>query len=93
MKAALIEFHFYEERRVRLKLPKLEKLKAHIARDHHLNPSSISLDLHTGLAFVVNLADLLVGDVRAACLGGDFRLPFLGGDLTFFFNVSSDDSS
>ena len=40
MKAALIEFHFYEERRVRLKLPKLEKSKAQIARDHHLNPST-----------------------------------------------------
>ena len=62
MKVALIEFHFYEERRVRLKLPKLEKSKAHIARDHHLNPSSISLDLRTGLAFGVNLADLLEDD-------------------------------
>ena len=40
MKAALDEWKFYEERRIRLKLPKLEKSKAQIAKDHQLNPST-----------------------------------------------------
>ena len=87
LKATLVEFHFYEERRVKLGLSKLEKSKAHIARDHHLNPSSILLDLHTGLAFGV--------DLDLDPLGGDFRVPRFGGDFTlgFFFAVSSEDSS
>ena len=40
MKAALDEWKYYEERRIRLKLPKLEKSKAQIAKDHKLNPST-----------------------------------------------------